>query len=171
MASALPSTLLSALDAKLEQGNWSALKTLLYEACDVTRHRAVYEWVVAKAQAEGHCLLQYLVVRNAFKQHALYTPAEFDARLAEALFFLVRVAEDCVAARRVNGFTRAPDLFSLFHGKLRRWLVPYEASVGAVPAKEGSWISAALGRAAAPEGEWPGVGEVFNAWPPVSKVV
>lgn len=98
------------------------------------------------------------------------TPGEFEVQLSEAIFFLLRVAEDCVAARQVNGFTKQTDLFTIFHAKIRKWLVPFESRVGAPPDDGSSrWLQSLL-KAPAPK-EWPGVGEVFNAWPTVGKIV
>jgi len=93
----------------------------------------VYEWVTNKAKTEGHAILHYISVRAMIKEHRLFLPSQFERTLVESIMFLVRVAEDAIAARQVNGFTGAAELFSIFHNKVHRWLVPFESRVVAPP--------------------------------------
>jgi hypothetical protein len=156
-------TLIAGLDSRLDRYEWNALKAILYETLDQSKNRQVYEWVRRRASLEGHAILHYVSCRSILKEHRLLLPSEFERALVESIFFLLRVAEDAIAARQVNGFTRQAELFAIFHGKVRRWLLPFESRV-VTPPQETGWF-------AKPAVRWPGVGEVYNAWPSVDRVV
>lgn len=131
------------------------LKHILYDACDVSKNRNIFAWIEQKARDEGHCILLYLLVRNKIKSHPLYSPREFEQVLTLILYFFLRLAEDCVAARHVNGFVKSHELFAIFLDKVRKWLIPFESRVVVMPETQGSWMS--LIKQSTPV-EWPNVG-------------
>jgi hypothetical protein len=160
-----------ALDTTLARGQLTMLKHVLYDACDNAKNRQVFDWIESKGAREGHCILLYMSIRNKLKSHPLYVPLEFERVLVQALFCLVRIAEDCVAARHVNGFVKQAELFGIFLDKVRKWLLPFESRVIVNPAESSpSWM-ASLGLAKQPTAEWPGLGEVYNSWPTVARTI
>jgi hypothetical protein len=148
-------SLIETLNKRLASHEYASLKAFLYESVDNAKNRQVFEWIHTKFAEQGHCLLMYMIVRNALKQPILYLPQSFDNHLAFSIFFLIRVAEDCVAARQVNGFTRSTEVFSLFSQKIRKWLIPFESRIVTAPQEQSSWWIVPGRRS---NSDWPGVG-------------